>query len=52
MPAFTVFIGATLPGGLTLYWLMTTLVAVLQQWLFLRNHKKKQAQIAPVSSAS
>ena len=52
MPAFTVFIGATLPGGLTLYWLMTTLVAVLQQWLFLRNHKKKQAQIASVSSVS
>lgn len=39
MPAVTVFIGATLPGGLTLYWLVTTLMAILQQWLFLRKHK-------------
>ncbi len=38
MPAMTVFIGATLPGGLTLYWLVTTLVAIFQQWLFLRKH--------------
>jgi len=37
MPAFTVFIGASLPGGLTLYWFFTTLVAVLQQWLFMRK---------------
>jgi YidC/Oxa1 family membrane protein insertase len=40
MPAMTVFIGISLPGGLTLYWLVTTLVAVLQQWLFLRKHDK------------
>jgi YidC/Oxa1 family membrane protein insertase len=52
MPAVTVFIGVSLPGGLTLYWLVTTLVSVLQQWIFLRNHKKKQTQIAPVSSAT
>ena len=44
MPAFTIFIGASLPGGLTLYWLVTTLVAVAQQWLFLRDgNKLKQA---------
>jgi YidC/Oxa1 family membrane protein insertase len=47
MPAFTVFIGASLPGGLTLYWLVTTLVAIFQQWLFLRNHKKLQAALTP-----
>lgn len=31
MPAFTVFIGLTLPGGLTLYWFVTTLLTALQQ---------------------
>ncbi|HPV70505.1 MAG TPA: YidC/Oxa1 family membrane protein insertase [Candidatus Magasanikbacteria bacterium] len=31
MPLMTVFIGATLPAGLTLYWLITTLLTVLQQ---------------------
>ena len=31
MPAVTVFIGMSLPGGLTLYWLVITLITVLQQ---------------------
>ncbi len=31
MPALTIFIGFTLPGGLSLYWLVTTLLTVLQQ---------------------
>ena len=31
MPIMTVFIGATIPAGLTLYWLVTTLLTVLQQ---------------------
>ncbi len=31
MPAITIFIGISLPGGLTLYWLVLTLVTVLQQ---------------------
>jgi YidC/Oxa1 family membrane protein insertase len=31
MPALTVFIGITFPGGLTLYWLITTLLTGLQQ---------------------
>ncbi|KKR48917.1 MAG: Inner membrane protein oxaA [Candidatus Magasanikbacteria bacterium GW2011_GWC2_40_17] len=31
MPLMTVFIGAGLPAGLTLYWLVTTLLTVLQQ---------------------
>jgi len=47
MPAFTVFIGASLPGGLTLYWFVTTLVAIFQQWLFLRNHTKRVSALAP-----
>ena len=31
MPVMTVFIGFSLPGGLTLYWLITTLLTVAQQ---------------------
>lgn len=31
MPIMTVFIGAGIPAGLTLYWLVTTLLTVLQQ---------------------
>ena len=31
MPAVTVFIGMSLPGGLTLYWLVITLLTALQQ---------------------
>ncbi|HZJ41829.1 MAG TPA: YidC/Oxa1 family membrane protein insertase [Patescibacteria group bacterium] len=31
MPAVTVFIGMSLPGGLTLYWLVITLVTAFQQ---------------------
>jgi YidC/Oxa1 family membrane protein insertase len=37
MPAFTVFIGATLPAGLTLYWFLSTLFMVIQQYFFLRK---------------
>jgi membrane protein insertase Oxa1/YidC/SpoIIIJ len=37
MPVFTVFIGVSLPAGLTLYWVVTTLMAIFQQWLFLRK---------------
>ena len=31
MPALTVFIGLSFPGGLALYWLITTLLTALQQ---------------------
>lgn len=37
MPLMTVFIGWRLPGGLTLYWFVTTVLTVLQQWYFLRR---------------
>lgn len=41
MPVLTVFIGVKLPGGLTLYWFVTTLLTALQQlYLF----KKKEAK--------
>ncbi|HEX9664790.1 MAG TPA: YidC/Oxa1 family membrane protein insertase, partial [Patescibacteria group bacterium] len=32
MPIFTVVIGFSLPGGLTLYWLVTTLLMIFQQY--------------------
>ncbi len=37
MPVMTVFIGGTLPAGLTLYWLATTLATAGQQWLMFRK---------------
>lgn len=37
MPALTIFIGITLPGGLTLYWLVLTLLTVLQQSLLIKK---------------
>ncbi len=37
MPVVTIFIGSTLPGGLTLYWLIMSLLTVAQQTLFLRR---------------
>jgi YidC/Oxa1 family membrane protein insertase len=40
MPAFTVIIGASLPGGLTLYWLVTTLLTIAQQQLFMKPNNK------------
>ncbi|MEK7211160.1 MAG: YidC/Oxa1 family membrane protein insertase [Patescibacteria group bacterium] len=45
MPAMTVVIGVSLPGGLTLYWLVMTLLTVLQQWWFFRNDKKPAVEI-------
>jgi YidC/Oxa1 family membrane protein insertase len=39
MPVMTAFIGSRLPGGLALYWLVTTLLTYGQQWLMLRNVK-------------
>jgi YidC/Oxa1 family membrane protein insertase len=40
MPALTVFIGLSFPGGLALYWLVTTLLTALQQ-LYLFKQKDK-----------
>jgi len=40
MPVLTVFIGLTFPGGLALYWLVTTVLTALQQlYLFKKNNK-------------
>lgn len=44
MPAITIFIGISLPGGLTLYWFLMTLFTALQQLLIF---KKKDVNIVP-----
>jgi len=39
MPALTVIIGMKLPGGLTLYWFLSTLFMVLQQLIVFKKNK-------------
>lgn len=41
MPAMTVFIGIKLPAGLALYWLVTNLLTLFQQWHFMRDRQTK-----------
>jgi YidC/Oxa1 family membrane protein insertase len=41
MPLFTVFIGISLPAGLTLYWFFTTLLTIGQQALIFKSAKQK-----------
>lgn len=38
MPIMTIVIGFSLPGGLTLYWLVMSLLTVLQQWIMIKQH--------------
>ena len=40
MPLFTVFIGMSLPSGLVLYWLISIVLTVLQQYLIFSKKKK------------
>lgn len=37
MPLLTVFIGATLPAALAVYWIVTTLFSIAQQWYLVRT---------------
>ena len=46
-PIITVVFGFTLPGGLTLYWTMNTLITLIQQIIVLRKHKESDTQIMP-----
>lgn len=48
MPVVTVFIGISLPGGLTLYWLVMSLLTVAQQAIFLKKPvpPKVEAQLS------
>jgi YidC/Oxa1 family membrane protein insertase len=41
MPLMTIFIGITIPSGLTLYWLITTILTGLQQLYFFKHKDKK-----------
>lgn len=45
MPVVTVFIGISLPGGLSLYWLIMSVLTVVQQHIYLRKPN------APISSS-
>lgn len=40
MPVMTVFIGAGLPGGLALYWLVSNIFTVFQQKMFLKPKER------------
>ena len=37
-PIFTVFILWTLPAAVALYWLVTTLFTIVQQYIILKKH--------------
>ncbi len=45
-PVMTVWIGVTLPAGLALYWLVTTLFSIVQQYLIMKN-KSNQPTALP-----
>lgn len=42
MPVVTIIIGIGLPAGLTLYWLLATLLTVLQQWYIFRGLDREE----------
>lgn len=44
MPVFTVFIGLSFPAGLTLYWLVNTLLTALQQLIIFRKNPKENKE--------
>jgi YidC/Oxa1 family membrane protein insertase len=48
MPVFTVFIGISLPGGLTLYWFVVTLLTILQQ-VFIFNRILDKDKKEPIT---
>ena len=48
MPILTIFIGLSLPAGLTLYWFIVTLITVLQQLYMFKQHKKNEAGAAVI----
>lgn len=46
LPVITVIFGAQLPAGLTIYWLVTTAFAILQQFLIIGTRREKLNQTA------
>lgn len=51
MPALTLFIGFTLPGGLMLYWFLTNVFMVIQQWLVFNSEKKDEVEVLPAANS-
>lgn len=49
MPIMTIVIGFSLPGGLTLYWLVMSLLTVAQQWYMLEYHGGAKAEALVVA---
>lgn len=45
MPALTLFIGISLPAGLTLYWLLTNVMMVIQQYFYFKNAKGGETEV-------
>jgi len=50
MPVMTVIIGAGLPSGLVLYWLVITVITALQQILIMKFYKDKKKSEPPASA--
>lgn len=50
MPILTVVIGMTLPGGLSLYWLTTTIITVFQQNIIAKSTDDKKKSDSPTIS--
>ena len=47
MPVMTVIIGVSLPGGLTLYWFVTTVLTIVQQKLLFKPKTTPEVEIIP-----
>ncbi|MFH1253674.1 MAG: YidC/Oxa1 family membrane protein insertase [Candidatus Uhrbacteria bacterium] len=45
MPVMTVVIGASLPGGLTLYWIIMNVFAIIQQFLTFKKKKVGEVEV-------
>lgn len=45
MPILTIFIGISLPGGLTFYWLIVTVLTGVQQLIVFKKNKSKDPEI-------
>ena len=52
MPYFMVFIMLSLPGALALYYVMSNIVAVIQQHFILRGDEEEMEEIAEITPAS
>lgn len=43
MPVLTIFIGWSLPAGLTIYWFLATVLTIAQQWYIFRKLDREEA---------